>query len=406
MTTRIIPRGFTLIELLVVIAIIAILAAILFPVFAKAREKARQTQCLNNQKQLATGLLMYAQDHEDILPQYNEWPNAIGLSGKVFDCPSSRTQGTAGKSDYFFLASLLPGNNNAQGLLSSRAIGEISKPADTPLVLEQAASDMPFVLGGAGESFLSITNRVLPKVDYRHSKGTIVAFADGHVAMVKSVTRAMILNAVADGDGVILYQLEATTTVSKTGNTPNSTPYHAYKKLGQTTADLSSGDALISCEFQLDTLGSAGWPMAGFGVNVDNAVVESACTTTDLPAGGLYCAVMAVNPAYGTQVWWGTMSGAWTDDEWWFNSSSPYSSTIGFAGTSVARIEAKIYTSGTRKVDLSLYKNNIQVGTTQTRACPTLSAGMTTVLALTCASKNGSSSAMATPYTAFLITRP
>jgi len=53
-------HGFTLIELLVVIAIIAILAAILFPVFSKAREKARQTQCINNQKQIATAVLMYA----------------------------------------------------------------------------------------------------------------------------------------------------------------------------------------------------------------------------------------------------------------------------------------------------------------------------------------------------------
>ncbi len=56
-------HGFTLIELLVVIAIIAILAAILFPVFAKAREKARQTSCLNNCRQLATAFVMYAQDY-------------------------------------------------------------------------------------------------------------------------------------------------------------------------------------------------------------------------------------------------------------------------------------------------------------------------------------------------------
>ncbi|HEY3418222.1 MAG TPA: prepilin-type N-terminal cleavage/methylation domain-containing protein, partial [Armatimonadota bacterium] len=61
-------RGFTLIELLVVIAIIAILAAILFPVFAKAREKARQTSCMNNQKQIATGILMFAQDHDETMP--------------------------------------------------------------------------------------------------------------------------------------------------------------------------------------------------------------------------------------------------------------------------------------------------------------------------------------------------
>jgi prepilin-type N-terminal cleavage/methylation domain len=61
-------RGFTLIELLVVIAIIAILAAILFPVFAQAREKARQTQCMNNLKQMATGTISYTQDYDEKFP--------------------------------------------------------------------------------------------------------------------------------------------------------------------------------------------------------------------------------------------------------------------------------------------------------------------------------------------------
>ena len=61
-------KGFTLIELLVVIAIIAILAAILFPVFAQAREKARQTQCLSNCKQLGTGLQLYVDDWDETLP--------------------------------------------------------------------------------------------------------------------------------------------------------------------------------------------------------------------------------------------------------------------------------------------------------------------------------------------------
>jgi len=61
-------RGFTLIELLVVIAIIAILAAILFPVFARAREAARKATCLSNLKQIALACLMYAQDYDEVLP--------------------------------------------------------------------------------------------------------------------------------------------------------------------------------------------------------------------------------------------------------------------------------------------------------------------------------------------------
>ena len=61
-------RAFTLIELLVVIAIIANLAAILFPVFAQARAKARQTACLSNLKQVGIGIMMYAQDYDETLP--------------------------------------------------------------------------------------------------------------------------------------------------------------------------------------------------------------------------------------------------------------------------------------------------------------------------------------------------
>ena len=67
-------RGFTLIELLVVIAIIAILAAILFPVFAKAREKARQSSCSSNVKQLGLSWLQYAQDYDETVMPVNIGP--------------------------------------------------------------------------------------------------------------------------------------------------------------------------------------------------------------------------------------------------------------------------------------------------------------------------------------------
>jgi prepilin-type N-terminal cleavage/methylation domain-containing protein len=95
-------RAFTLIELLVVIAIIAILAAILFPVFARAREAARKTACLSNTKQIGTALMMYSQDYEEVLPQPQSgvcpgvscfgWADMIYpyiKNEKVFDCPSS-----------------------------------------------------------------------------------------------------------------------------------------------------------------------------------------------------------------------------------------------------------------------------------------------------------------------------
>ena len=71
-------RGFTLIELLVVIAIIAILAAILFPVFAQAKEAAKKTHCISNTKQTCLACLMYAGDWDDRLPRQTAWLDRRG----------------------------------------------------------------------------------------------------------------------------------------------------------------------------------------------------------------------------------------------------------------------------------------------------------------------------------------
>ena len=187
-------RGFTLIELLVVIAIIAILAAILFPVFARAREKARQTSCMSNIRQLSAGAMMYSQDYDElVIPSWlasnKTWMDLINpytKNAQIFICPS--------------LAGANPGyghNHCNLGYGGSVALAQIPKPAETILlqdngyVTNPAAAPSQWIENGGGSWYARWPNndpwytsdpwRAVP----RHNGLCNCAFLDGHGKAMK-----------------------------------------------------------------------------------------------------------------------------------------------------------------------------------------------------------------------------
>jgi prepilin-type N-terminal cleavage/methylation domain-containing protein/prepilin-type processing-associated H-X9-DG protein len=171
-------RGFTLIELLVVIAIIAILAAILFPVFAKAREKANQNTCMNNCRQLALGVTMYVQDNEETFPDAKGWNSHLSstyaLKGGVWDCPTITHNGTEMQPDYFYVAG---------SFLSGVALGDITNPVDAPVIVDLARPEKnPCYVNDKGETDLA---KCVTQTDARHNGGAVISYVDGHVSWVK-----------------------------------------------------------------------------------------------------------------------------------------------------------------------------------------------------------------------------
>lgn len=194
-------HGFTLIELLVVIAIIAILAAILFPVFAKAREKARQTACLNNEKQIVLAIIQYTDDWRGVFPidETGASPNRIPWhirvlpyhrNTEVYMCDSNiynndfvRDTHQASWTAEKIPTSYYGTNNVIKAAGSVLLLSEVKESATTACMIEggQTRDPQANLRGGTAWTAAQVRDRLYAG----HNGGFNVPFCDGHAKWMK-----------------------------------------------------------------------------------------------------------------------------------------------------------------------------------------------------------------------------
>lgn len=208
-------KGFTLIELLVVIAIIAILAAILFPVFAQAREKARGTQCLSNFKNVGTAIMLYTEDYDETFMSQNNWKQKIDEYVKnknIYYCPSRNGIKQAG--NWFLgqginLGSVNGATDGVQGLIDFSTGSGINLPTIT-----NSAEKIMLVEWGRGYDGFGGCNAGAPVGEVKlgiksssnfapyapHNGLCSVTFCDGHTKALRPDTfHSNIIDVNSDG---------------------------------------------------------------------------------------------------------------------------------------------------------------------------------------------------------------
>lgn len=214
-------QGFTLIELLVVIAIISIMAAILFPVFSRARENARRASCISNSKQIGLGIMMYVQDNDETYPygyythtsvpadqnygnNFWYWMNSIypyTKSHKIFACPNSpennsgllptRTHNYAANRPMMPASTGTPVKSSAISFVANTyaVMDGLGYVTYAPAV-SNPVTEITWTVPGACKAFGTLTaGTSMPQRDCnksRHFEGNGVTFADGHSKWISS----------------------------------------------------------------------------------------------------------------------------------------------------------------------------------------------------------------------------